>query len=102
MKKLDHAEGSKTDSVAGAASDLLLACERADWMQVVLNGGPPCFHLEGAKFCLRARAWIGHDRPRFHAYVSLRELLSTALEKGEAQHGVKSTATDQQKGQLGE
>jgi len=31
------------------------AAERADWMQVVLNQGPPCFCVEdNGHFCLRA------------------------------------------------
>jgi hypothetical protein len=45
---------------------LLHAADYADWQQVVLNGGPPCFHLDelGAsgqgKFCMRAKRWAGH------------------------------------------
>ncbi len=61
---------------------LLKAAEIADWQQVVLNGGPPCFHLERGRFCLRAKPWAGHpDRPDpeiypSHKYVSLSDLLA--------------------------
>jgi hypothetical protein len=56
------------------------AAQEADWQQVALNGGPPCFHLEGnvvPRLCLRARRWAGHDTD--HTYVSLGDLLSRAL-----------------------
>lgn len=50
------------------------AAELADWRKVVLNGGPPCFHLEeDGTFCLRAKQWDGHDD--LHRYVSLASLL---------------------------
>lgn len=58
-----------------------IAAERADWEQVVQNGGPPCFHIIGNHFCLRAKAWVGHDAGDEgaayldHKYVSMRELL---------------------------
>ena len=39
----------------------LKAAENMDWQQVVLNGGPPCFHLEDGRFCGRAERWAGHD-----------------------------------------
>lgn len=58
--------------------ELLLAAERADWGQVVANGGPPCFHLENGRFCLRAEPWPGHGEPGFHEFVSLRDLLDRA------------------------
>jgi hypothetical protein len=58
---------------------LLQAAERADWGQVVANGGPPCFHLDDdGSFCLRAERWQGHtqrDRWPEHRFVSLRALL---------------------------
>jgi len=57
---------------------LLKACERADWGQVVLNGGPPCFHLDGDKFCLRAERWFGH--PSDHGFISLLELIGRLVE----------------------
>lgn len=53
---------------------LLEAAKNMDWQQVVLNGGPPCFHLEGERFCGRAERWDGHDG--CHKFVSLEELLS--------------------------
>lgn len=59
------------------------ACVNADWMQVVLNGGPPCFHLEGAKFCLRAERWDGHETfpgdDIGHSFVSLSDLMDAEL-----------------------
>lgn len=51
--------------------------ERMDWQQVVLNGGPPCFHVEDGRFCGRAERWHGHGVKRHHAYVSLKDLLSS-------------------------
>jgi hypothetical protein len=65
--------------VSACRFELLQAAERADWGQVVANGGPPCFHLEGdGTFCLRAERWQGHtqrDRWPEHRFVSLRALL---------------------------
>jgi hypothetical protein len=56
-----------------------------DWVQVVGNGGPPCFYVETDKractrprFCLRAERWGGHtdkDQWPYHQYVSLASLL---------------------------
>jgi hypothetical protein len=56
------------------------AAYRADWMQVVLNQGPPCFYLgdEPDRFCLRAERWDGHtDKDKYpeHRFVSLAALL---------------------------
>lgn len=60
---------------------ILDAAKRMDWEQVVLNGGPPCFHLcEDGRFCGRAMRWEGHrscyrgDKV-IHHYVSLANLL---------------------------
>lgn len=53
--------------------ELLEAARNADWQQVVLNGGPPCFHLEGDRFCLRAERWEGHGE--LHQFISLADLL---------------------------
>jgi hypothetical protein len=53
------------------------AAERADWQQVVLNGGPPCFALpplDNGTFCLRAERWSGHDGSA-HAFVPLAAML---------------------------
>lgn len=55
---------------------LIEAASHADWQQVVLNGGPPCFHYEGdrKRFCLRAERWVGHGPD--HAFVPLEQLLA--------------------------
>ncbi len=58
----------------------LKAANQPDWMQVVLNQGPPCFHVEDGRFCFRAEKWDGHrimfdgDKP-IHEFVSLASLL---------------------------
>lgn len=55
----------------------LVAANRMDWRQVVLNGGPPCFHIEeGGSFCGRAQRWEGHGLEDFHEFVSLESLLT--------------------------
>lgn len=60
--------------------ELLEAAKGADWMQVVLNYGPPCFHYEAdrGRFCLRAQRWTGHvdggEYPE-HTFISLDALL---------------------------
>jgi len=56
---------------------LELAAKNADWRQVVANGGPPCFFIEGTHFCLRAQAWEGHDV--MHEFVPLHELFAAAI-----------------------
>lgn len=63
----------------------ITAAKNMDWQQVVMNGGPPCFHLEDDCFCGRAQRWDGHqpwfqkskDRtlPPLHEFVSLADLL---------------------------
>lgn len=59
---------------------LLFAAENMDWQQVVLNGGPPCFHLcEDGYFCGRAKAWEGHDS--IHKFVSLAYRFETMIEE---------------------
>jgi hypothetical protein len=58
-------------------TELLKAAENMDWQQVVLNGGPPCFHIEGGKFCGRAERWPGHDGA--HRFISLAKLISEAV-----------------------
>jgi len=64
---------------------LLYAAENADWGQVVLNGGPPCFHLcEGGTFCLRAERWAGHEAgayPGSHKFFSLHAMLAARERK---------------------
>lgn len=55
-----------------------LAARNMDWTQVVMNGGPPCFHLEAdAKFCGRAKRWEGHGLKDFHEFMSLERLLES-------------------------
>ena len=56
---------------------IVQAALAADWDQVRLNGGPPCFHLEAerGRFCLRAARWAGHERGSDHRFVPLHELL---------------------------
>ena len=56
------------------AAPYVAAAEAMDWPQVVLNGGPPCFHLcEDGRFCGRAQRWDGHQD--LHTFVSLADLL---------------------------
>lgn len=56
---------------------VLRAAEQMDWQQVVLNGGPPCFHLgDDGRFCGRAKRWQGHGEKDFHEFVSLVDLLN--------------------------
>lgn len=69
------------------AALIVEAAKNADWVQVVLNGGPPCFHLEEdrSRFCLRAERWDGHGAAD-HPFVSLADLFSadaTALAQAE-------------------
>jgi hypothetical protein len=63
-------------------SALVAAAEQADWQQVVLNGGPPCFHYESdrERFCLRAKRWAGHNVD--HHFVSLAGLLWHSFPEG--------------------
>ncbi len=62
-------------------TDLMEAAKNADWQQVVMNGGPPCFHYEKdrKRFCLRAQRWDGHyswrNNPAIHKYVPLEQQL---------------------------
>lgn len=55
------------------------AAEKVDWQQIVLNGGPACFHMDPdrqGKFCLRAERWPGHkDEDVGHKFVSLADLI---------------------------
>lgn len=55
-------------------NELIKMAENMDWQQVVLNGGPPCFHSDGKYFfCGRALRWEGH--PKHHKFVSLADLI---------------------------
>lgn len=57
-------------------SRAIKAAENMDWMQVVLNGGPPCFHIQkDGRFCGRAERWAGHIDGDPHKFVPLHELL---------------------------
>lgn len=67
----------------------LKAAKEMDWLQVVSNGGPPCFHIqffhnetgqEEYRFCGRAQRWAGHTGNVIHAYVSLYDLLVQLIE----------------------
>lgn len=68
-----------------ASERLLTAARFADWVQVRLNGGPPCFWLapDDNRFCLRAQRWEGHDS--HHQFTTLEAALlsdSTPTEGG--------------------
>lgn len=65
-------------------TNIIKAAENMDWQQVILNGGPPCFHLdEDGRFCGRAKRWPGHDKPGnhwpIHKFVSFADLLKSML-----------------------
>jgi hypothetical protein len=66
---------AKSDSsVAERRAELDKALSCIDWQQVVMNGGPPYFFVEGGRFCLRAERWAGH--PIYHRHVSLADLIT--------------------------
>lgn len=78
----DIVRGGTKPPVAGSAncSALFKAAAFMDWHQVVLNSGPPCFHLsDDGRFCGRAERWDGHKRiggsEAIHKFVSLEALL---------------------------
>lgn len=50
-----------------------------DWRQVALNGGPPCFFVEGPQYCGRAERWPGHGNPAFHEFVSLEHVTAKPM-----------------------
>lgn len=56
---------------------IIEAAQRMDWMQPVLNGSPPCFHIqEDGRFCGRADRWAGHvGNHSFHEFVSFEEFI---------------------------
>jgi len=66
------------------AAKALVAARYADWGQVIANGGPPCFHLTGMTFCLRAERWVGHEfaGEGGHEFVSLHDLLKDVTTTG--------------------
>jgi hypothetical protein len=57
------------------------AAENFDWMQVQLNGGPPCFHYDDhrQRFCGRAHRWAGHLS--MHEFVSLPMLIQLTAQE---------------------
>jgi len=61
--------------------DFIKAATVMDWYQLVLNGGPPCFHIENKRFCGRAKRWAGHES--MHIFVSLDNLVRAAHSEGE-------------------
>lgn len=64
------------------SAKLLAAAETADWEQVRLNGGPPCFHIEeDGWFCFRAKRWAGH--PTHHKFVTLHAALLSGREESD-------------------
>jgi hypothetical protein len=72
------------DASPGLVERLIKAARNADWIQVVLNQGPPCFHFEAdrVRFCLRAQRWAGHSDDAGdigHRFISLADLLEAAL-----------------------
>lgn len=65
-----------------ARRQLAEALTHIDWQQVVMNGGPPCFHVElDGHFCLRAERWVGHELSDPHCYVDLLALFTLARER---------------------
>jgi hypothetical protein len=63
-----------------SAEEWMKAAANPDWMQVVFNHGPPCFHVENGRFCLRAEKWDGHFKLHehdilIHKFISLEDLL---------------------------
>lgn len=76
------------------------AAAKADWMQVVLNQGPPCFYLaENGRFCLRAQRWGGHGESDFHKFVSFKDLLRTVVEEA-GPHGIRPSGGSSAEHQL--
>lgn len=60
------------------AEEIAEAAKQMDWQQVVLNGGPPCFHVcEDGRFCGRAKRWDGHED--LHKFVSLSDMIAAAI-----------------------
>lgn len=76
---MEEAKRQQSFAPAPGSARLLEAAKNADWQQVVFNGGPPCFHLEDRRFCLRAERWDGHKTiggsGPIHEYISLESLL---------------------------
>jgi hypothetical protein len=72
--------------------EIIAAAEQADWQQVVLNGGPPCFHIEdNGRFCLRAQRWDGHDS--MHKFTTLDAAIAHAAPPREAAQYSRSSGS---------
>lgn len=75
------------------------AARELDWRQVALNGGPPCFHIEDRRFCLRAQRWAqrweGHGV--LHSFVTLEEVIKKATAELQAENERLRTATLEQR-----
>jgi hypothetical protein len=58
------------------SAEINKAIKNPDWMQVVLNQGPPCFHIENGRFCFRAERWHDEIAEKVcHKYVSLEQFV---------------------------
>lgn len=71
---------SQSEEIArlrAALEPFMEAARIADWEQVRLNGGPPCFKFMEGSFCLRAKRWEGHDC--HHEYTTLHDAFELAL-----------------------
>jgi len=75
-RKLRRVSFTNTTAIKVDVESYLEAAKQMDWMQVVLNGGPPCFHIgEDGHFCGRAQRWAGHDD--VHQFKSLADMIQT-------------------------
>lgn len=69
----------ESDRVQNNATSYMRAANQMDWTQVVMNGGPPCFHVcDDGRFCGRAERWDGHEA--MHKYISLPDLLKLVVD----------------------
>lgn len=71
-------DASRAPGLTAEQAELLTAAENMDWVQVVQNGGPPCFHLENGRFCGRAHRWAGHDS--MHSFIGLSAIIQRACD----------------------
>ena len=72
---IQQAVEKEREEAAQRLRELVEAALLADWLQVVLNGGPPCFAILEGRFCLRAMRWEGHRNGSDHSYVTLAEAI---------------------------
>lgn len=73
-------KGHRPSELPAPAGSVIVAAEHMDWMKVILNQGPPCFHVaDDGRFCGRAERWDGHyslrNSRRCHKFVSLADLI---------------------------